>query len=199
MRSIIISLLSLSILGLSASFSIADKKNNDVSNAQVSPSTRDCIACHTQFTPGIVQDWLSSRHAKTAPRDALKKPAIERRISTDAVSEDLSVYAVGCYECHSRNPKKHKDNFEHMGFNINVVVSPDDCKTCHPAEVTQYSGSKKAHAVKNLMANPVYHALVNDITGVKKVTNGKLISSTTSDQTLHEYCLGCHWTKVEVK
>ena len=199
MRGMLIFLFSLSILALSASFSIADKKNNDASNAQVSPATQDCIACHALYTPGIVQDWLSSRHAKTTPWDALKKPSIERRISMDAISEDLSVYAVGCYECHSRNPKKHKDNFEHMGFNINVVVSPDDCKTCHPVEVTQYSGSKKAHAVKNLMANPVYHTLVNNITGVRKVTNGKIIIAKPSEKTLHETCLGCHGTKVEVK
>ena len=69
------------------------------------------------------------------PADAMKKPELERRISANTVSEDRAGYVVGCYECHSRNPKNHKDNFEHMGFRINVIVSPDDCKTCHPAEV----------------------------------------------------------------
>jgi hypothetical protein len=151
------------------------------------------------YTPGIVHDWFSSRHSQTTPADALKKPGIERRISVDKLPDDLSAYAVGCYECHSRNPEKHKDNFEHMGFKINVIVTPNDCKTCHPVEVTQYAGSKKANAIKDLMGNPVYHALVDTITGVKKVVNGRISTEKPSDKTLHETCLGCHGTKVEVK
>jgi hypothetical protein len=129
----------------------------------------------------------------------MKKPALERRITADNVAEDLAGYAVGCYECHSRNPEKHRDNFEHMGFKINVVVSPDDCKTCHPVEVKQFSGSKKSNAIKNLMANAVYHTLVNNVTGVKKIVNGEIITESPSEQTLHESCLGCHGTKIEVK
>lgn len=199
MRRMLYFLTSLSILVLFASLSIAGKKDHEPSSARLSPSTQACIACHGLYTPGIVHDWLSSRHAQTTPADAMRKPALERRISADAVPDDLSGYVVGCFECHSRNPKKHKDNFEHMGFSINVVVSPDDCKTCHPAEVSQFSGSKKAHAIKNLMANPVYHTLVSDITGVKKIVKGKMITDAPSEKTLHESCLGCHGTKVEVK
>jgi hydroxylamine dehydrogenase len=199
MRNMIHFLLSFIILMFDASFSIADKKNDDIAIAQFSPSTQSCIACHTLYTPGIVQDWLSSRHAKTAPKDALKKPQIERRISANTVSDDLSEYAVGCYECHSRNAEKHKDNFEHMGFSINVVVSPEDCKTCHPMEVMQFSGSKKAHAKKILLENPVYHALVSEITGLKKLVKGRLVTEKASEKTLHESCLGCHGTRVDVK
>ena len=30
----------------------------------VSEATGECIDCHTSVHPGIVQDWLNSRHAK---------------------------------------------------------------------------------------------------------------------------------------
>jgi hydroxylamine dehydrogenase len=201
MRNVMSFLTSLSLLILFASLCIAENKNKDteLTSPRLSPSTQACIACHSLYTPGIVRDWYSGRHSRTTPADAVKKPALERRISADAAPEDLAGYAVGCYECHSRNPKKHKDNFEHMGFRINVIVSPDDCKTCHPAEVSQFSGSKKAHAIGNLMANPVYHTLVNDVTGVKNIVNGKIIADKPSEKTLHESCLGCHGTRVEVK
>ncbi len=165
----------------------------------LSPQTEACIGCHKKYTPGIVKDWLASRHAKTTPADALKQPVLMRRISAEGVSRELSGYAVGCYECHGQHPGKHKDNFEHMGFRINVIVSPDDCRTCHPVEVREYAGSKKAHAIENIMDNPVYHTLVSTITGLKKVDQGRIEIGKPSYDTLQETCLGCHGTKVEVK
>src|SRR4030067_3771535 len=71
-----------------------------------SKETQACIACHSQISPGIVKDWLSSRHSKINPSDALKKPVLERRISTVNPPENMSHYAVGCFECHSQNPVK---------------------------------------------------------------------------------------------
>jgi len=190
-----------SVLLLTAPLSRADTHENEdaVPLVRLSPSTKTCIACHSLYTPGIVQDWLTSRHARTAPAEALKKPAKEQRISAQGLPDELSGYAVGCFECHSRNPKKHRDNFEHMGFRINVVVSPEDCKTCHPVEAAQFSGSKKAHAKKILMKNPLYHTLVHELTGVKKLVNGGFITEAPSEKTLHESCLGCHGTTVDVK
>lgn len=167
--------------------------------AKISPETQTCIGCHNIYTPGIVADWLSSRHSRITPADALKLPVLQRRISAEKLPDKLSGYVVGCYECHSQNPRSHKDNFEHMGFRINVVVSPNDCRTCHPVEASQFSESKKAHAIKNLMENPVYSTLVNTITGVKRIEKGRIITEKPSEKTLHETCLGCHGTKVEVK
>lgn len=178
------------------SLSASEDKTDKKAEPNISPQTQACIECHETYTPGIVHDWLSSRHSKVTPSDAMKKPALERRISTDKLPLDLSGHVVGCYECHSRNPEKHKDNFEHMG---NVVVTPNDCSACHPVEVKQYSGSKKAHAIKNLTNNPVYHALVSTITGVKKIEKGKIISEKPSDETLNETCFACHGTKIEVR
>ncbi len=182
-----------------AAIAAASEEKHETNEAHLSPETQACITCHRMVTPGIVQDWLSSRHSRTRPEDALKRRLAERRISADKVPEDLAEYVVGCYECHSQNPDRHKDNFEHMGFKINVVVSPGDCKTCHPVEAGQFSASKKANAVKNLMGNPVYHALVDTVTGLKKLEAGKMAQEKPTDNTLRETCLGCHGTRVEVK
>ena len=195
-------ILSLSILSaiLFASPVIgSEKESAELTTEGLSPSTQACIACHSQYTPGIVHDWMSSRHASTISAEAMKKPELELRISAKSLPEELSTYKVGCYECHSLNPKNHKDNFEHMGFRINVVVSPEDCRTCHPKEVTQFSGSKKANAIKNLMENSSYHAMVREMTGVKRLVKGTLITEKPTESTLHESCLGCHGTIVDVK
>lgn len=190
--------LSAIILVISSGVLTASEKS-EVDDSKLSPQTQTCIGCHKMFTPGIVQDWLSSRHSRMTPGEASKKSPLEKRVSAENIPEILSGNVVGCYECHSRNPENHKDNFEHMGFKINVIVSPNDCKTCHPAEVAQFSGSKKANAIKDLVGNPIYYTLVSNITGVKKIERGKVISDKPSDKTLRETCLGCHGTKIEVK
>lgn len=165
----------------------------------LSEETRACIDCHKNVTPGIVEDWLTSRHAHTIPLVALAKPAAERRFSGGTVASALANVAVGCFECHSQNAAAHKDNFDHFGYAINIVVSPNDCGVCHPAEMQQFSGSKKAHAHGILRDNPVYHALLETIDGVKVFKNGKLQNRPASESTKHETCYGCHGTMVEVR
>lgn len=178
----------------------ADDGNGDpLGGSPLSPQTQACVGCHKLFTPGIVRDWMTSRHSKTTPAEAMQKSPIEKRISVGELPSELSKYAVGCFECHSRNPALHKDNFAHMGYRINVVVSPNDCKTCHPAEAEQFAGSKKAKAYGNLMDNAVYRKLVDTVTGIRKVTHNRLVPEKPSADTLRETCLGCHGTKVEVK
>ncbi|KAF0182842.1 MAG: hydroxylamine oxidase [Nitrospirae bacterium] len=186
------------VLALAGFAGSADQKPSQAL-AKISPETESCIGCHEQFTPGIVADWRKSRHAVTLPADALRKPALQRRVSAQSVPPQLGGVVVGCYECHSLNLARHKDAFDHNGFRIQVVVSPNDCSTCHPVEATQYGDTKKAHAIKNLMDNPVYHTLVSTITGIKKFEKGKISSQAPSDKTLHETCLGCHGTLVEAK
>jgi hypothetical protein len=164
----------------------------------ISQQTSECLGCHREVTPGIVEDWLKSRHSKIPPSSALKRPEIERRISTKKVIPSLGKVIVGCYECHSLNPDQHKDNFEHMGFEINVIVSPNDCATCHPVEAKEFSGSKKAHAVGILTKNPVYHRLVETVISKKAVKDGKVVQLDASDFTRQETCFGCHGTEVKV-
>lgn len=166
-------------------------------SVRLSDETQSCITCHETINPGIVEDWLTSRHAKTNPRVALEKIDIKRRVSSQIIPEDLQSVAVGCYECHSLNPSVHKDNFEHFDYNINVVVSPADCKTCHSLEVEQYSISKKAHALGILQKNPVLHSLVETITSLKEIKDDELIYL-ASDNSKNETCYACHGTNVTV-
>jgi len=177
-------------------FAQAEGKKGEV--PRLSKQTSTCIGCHRIYTPGIVEDWLRSLHSKITPSSALRKPEITRRISVKKVFGPLENVAVGCYECHSLNADRHKDNFNHMGFKINVVVSPNDCSTCHPVEAKEFSGSKKAHAMGNLTKNPIYHALVETIISKKTVKEGKVFQQEVSDFTRQETCFSCHGTEVKV-
>jgi len=185
---------------LSASLGItASKDLKPGQGAPLSSETEACIDCHKSFHGGLVEDWLTSRHARTTPEAALQKPELERRISSTAIPVKLQKVAVGCYECHALNEKAHKDNFEHFGYNINVVVTPNDCKTCHNTEAEQYAGSKKASALLNLQKNPVYHTLVETIVGTKALRDGKIVRSGVSEDVKNGTCYGCHGTEVSVK
>jgi len=159
--------------------------------AALSEGTEACLGCHETVTPGIVADWKRSRHAATTPAEALKKPALERRVSNPEIPKHLTKNAVGCYECHGLRAKEHKDNFEHFGYRINVVVSPEDCRTCHEDEAEQFAKSKKAHARDILLKNPVYHSLSRTLTDVPRGGEG--------DTALNESCYACHGTEVKVE
>jgi len=164
----------------------------------ISAQTQECIGCHVTVTPGIVKDWETSRHAHIRLENALIKPDLERRVSSANPPVDLRPYTVGCFECHSRNTAHHKDSFDHFGYRINVIVTPNDCATCHNVEVTQYEQSKKANAYANLMENPVYRSLVSTIDGMKTVKGNAIVTTDPGDVTLNESCLGCHGTVVTV-
>jgi hypothetical protein len=167
--------------------------------APLSEKTEECVDCHNVYTPGIVEDWLTSEHARTTPAEALKKQGLEKKVSSKSIPEELLNVAVGCYECHGRNKAQHKDNFEHFESRINMIVTPNDCATCHSEEEEQYRGSKKANALHNLQKNPVYHTLVETITSRKEVKGTKIIQLESSDYTKAETCYACHGTRVEVK
>ncbi len=177
----------------------AFKEKNPLQTAVVSEQTQECLGCHESISPGIVEDWRTSRHSTTTPAQGLQKEMLARRISNENVPANLKSVVVGCYECHSLNPTAHKDNFEHFGYPINVVVTPNDCATCHSVEAEQYAESKKAHAVGNLEKNPVYHTLVETVTGVKEFRDGKMTHLKPSESTKGETCFACHGTRVEVK
>ncbi len=192
--------ISLTFLFQAGSFNLSkhrSKINNSIKDS-ISTETQNCIDCHLSVTPGIVKDWQTSRHSRVIIKDAMLKPTLEKRISAEIIPEKLQDHVVGCYECHSQNTGKHKDSFEHFGYTINVIVTPNDCSTCHPVEVSQYQDSKKANAYDNLMANPVYHLLVNTINGTQKISKDKMISENPGDVTLNESCLGCHGSIVNV-
>lgn len=180
------------LMSVLTTLSFAGQKN------KLSQETTTCLACHEIVSPGIVKDWKASLHSNITPSDALSKPEIARMISNKNIDTKLSSVVVGCYECHGLNKSSHKDNFQHNGFNINLVVSPKDCATCHVEEVEQYSNSKKAHAVKNLIQNPIYRQLMDSTLSLKTIDKGQVKSLNPSYSTQKETCLGCHGTTINV-
>jgi hydroxylamine dehydrogenase len=181
---------------LSINFTIHNPSSD---NPQISSETQDCISCHESVTPGIVADWRTSLHSHNSFANAVLKPELERRVSSSDVPEALKDVVVGCYECHSLNAEKHKDNFDHFGYKINIIVSPNDCATCHKTEVSEYANSKKANALDNLQKNPVYHVLVNTTLGVKEVKNNKMDILDATHFTKNETCFACHGTEIKVE
>lgn len=174
--------------------------SQETNSMKVSDDSQTCIDCHEMVTPGIVRDWELSRHSQHNISSALNKEKLERRISISEtpISVDPNT-VIGCYECHSLNTENHKDSFEHFGYVINVIVSPNDCKTCHPTEVDEYSSSKKGFAKSNLSKNPIYHALVETVISVKVINEGQVVQEKSSDLAKGETCLACHGTEVSVE
>ncbi len=164
-----------------------------------SDETAECLLCHEMATPGIVADWRNSRHAMITPGQALEGEELARRISVDSAPEGLGDKTVGCFECHGLRTDAHADTFEHFGYDINLVVSPADCATCHPVEQEQFSESKKAHAVGNLRNNPVYHGLETEVIGMKTIDENGITSMEPTAHTQGESCYACHGTVIEMK
>ena len=165
----------------------------------ISEDTLACLECHRSVTPGIAADWERSRMSRVTPTVAKSMIRKKRRVSFDKVPKKLARVGVGCAECHTMNPKKHQDTFEHNGYQVHVVVTPEDCSTCHPVEVAQYSKNLMYNAVGNLKNNPVYHDLVDSALGVQSFDGVKTTLKKPDDETYADACFYCHGTVVRVK
>jgi hydroxylamine dehydrogenase len=165
----------------------------------ISEATAECIDCHSSFQPGIVNDWQNSRHAKITPKEAMAAQGLARKVSSTTVPENLQDVGVGCAECHTLRPKAHADTFEHNGYEVHVVVSPDDCQTCHVTERKQYSKNIMAHAYGNLSDNKLYQKLEHSILAATLYQNGKIDLAPANEATKAEACYYCHGTKLELK
>jgi hydroxylamine dehydrogenase len=163
-----------------------------------SAATEDCLSCHATLHPGILGDWKMSRHARTTPKEALQKPVRERRISSEKIPDNLLNNSIGCAECHTLSPDKHKDSFEHNGYPVHVVVSPADCAACHSAEHEQFAENIMSQAYGNLVANKLYQDLEKSINGPYTFREMLLEVSTSDPETRADSCLFCHGTAVEV-
>jgi len=87
---------------------------------KVSAEGQQCLDCHSNSTPGIVEQWKESRHAGAS---------------------------VDCYSCHKANPNDPA-SFDHYGLRIAVIVTPNYCAHCHQAEVDQFEKSHHAKAAQ---------------------------------------------------
>jgi hypothetical protein len=81
-----------------------------------------CVNCHkaSGVLDGAIKDWEGSRHAENG---------------------------VTCKTCHEASASD-PDALSHNGFTISPVVSPQDCKKCHPVEVKEFSQSLHALGTK---------------------------------------------------
>jgi hydroxylamine dehydrogenase len=171
-----------------------------IQNADVhmSEDTQTCIDCHIQLHPNIISAWKNSRHSRTTPAQAFKRPDMEKRISSNKIPERLLNTTVGCAECHTSNDSKHKDTFDHNGYDVHIVVTPADCALCHSVEAAQYEKNLMSHAHGNLINNPLYLDLVNSINGLQTFKNMKIDLTPPDDKTNADSCLHCHGTVIKV-
>ena len=82
----------------------------------ISEAGQQCVACHQTSTPGVVEQWRSSAHAKSN---------------------------VDCYSCHQANAKDPA-TFDHYGQTIAVIVTPNYCARCHAQEAQEFAKSHHA-------------------------------------------------------
>jgi hypothetical protein len=105
----------------------------DKTTIAIPGSSKDCVNCHGQSTPGIIEHWKGSTHARRG---------------------------VGCTECHQAN-EGDVDAFNHHGQLIATIVTPRDCSRCHTLEAEEFQRSHHAkagnilHSLDNFLAETV--------------------------------------------
>ncbi|MBN2126141.1 MAG: cytochrome c3 family protein [Deltaproteobacteria bacterium] len=166
---------------------------------KISEDTETCIGCHEALNPGIVADWKRGRMSRVTPAEAAGRPAKERRVSFDRVPEPVGNAVVGCAECHTLDPERHRDSFDHNGYSVHVVVTPEDCASCHPAERKQYGENLMANAYGNLRNNPVYSGLADAVNGIQSFEDSRTLLRAPDAETEADSCFYCHGTVVEVR
>ncbi|MBU2490467.1 MAG: hydroxylamine oxidase [Proteobacteria bacterium] len=167
--------------------------------APISTDTQDCLGCHEVSTPGIVADWETSGHARTSPGRAMEVEGLSRKISAQSVPAGLTETVVGCAECHARGSEAHGDRFEHNGYDIHVVVTPEDCAACHPKEREQYGENIMSRAVGNLADNPLFQDLAASINNTPVVSDQGLSLAPAGEAAEAESCYHCHGTRLSVE
>ncbi len=153
------------VLALLSTAAFAELVSPDALNQvlkNVSPQSRACIACHVQVTPGIVYDWLNSKHAHNVPAKVYDLyRAIGDNNEKIAPKFEGYKYVVGCYECHGMfKDKDRPDVVNHFGFNIVTIVTAKDCSQCHPKEAREISWTWHGFAALNAVLKPWYAKIV---------------------------------------
>jgi len=164
---------------------------------RMSEDTQACLECHGMVLSGIMEEWKAGRMARVTPAEAMKKPKAQRRVSFEKIPDGLKDVVVGCAECHTLHAKKHGDTFEHNGYEVHVVVTPEDCATCHPVERKEYGQNLMAHAYGNLKHNTLYQDLMHSVNGLQSFSNGAVSCTPADDATEADSCLFCHGTHVK--
>jgi hypothetical protein len=137
--------------------------------------SRSCVDCHRQSTPGIIDHWHGSTHARKG---------------------------VGCVECHLAD-KVDADAFEHYGFTIATVVTPLDCSRCHEREYQEFAHSHHAKG-GNILAS-LDNFLAETVEGSRTPFNphsptpGKDVDIVDGMASVNVGCKQCHGSKVALE
>jgi len=143
--------------------------------AMTPEASRNCVECHANSSPGIVDHWKGSTHARKG---------------------------VGCTECHQAD-KGDADGFDHYGAHIATVVTPRDCSRCHPKEAEEFGRSHHAKA-GNILAS-LDNILAEKAEGAPFVFNphaptpGKMVEKVNGMASVNLGCRQCHGGKVGLK
>jgi hypothetical protein len=141
----------------------------------VPTSSQNCVSCHFQQTPGIVDHWKGSTHAEKG---------------------------VGCVECHKAD-EGDADAYLHEGARIATIVTPRDCARCHSKEADQFEHSHHAKA-GNILAS-LDNFLAETVEGSRAPFNphsptpGMEVESVNGMASANTGCRQCHGSKVALK
>ncbi len=138
-------------------------------------SSKACVECHKQSSPGIIEHWEFSTHA---------------------------VKGIGCVECHQAS-EADIDGFNHYGTTIATIVTPMDCARCHKVEYDEFTNSHHAKA-GNILASLDNH-LAETIEGNREPFNphsptpGRSFDSVDGMASVNVGCRQCHGSKVALE
>ena len=135
-----------------------------------------CVSCHESESPGIVDQWRESGHARAD---------------------------IGCFDCHEASAGD-PDGFEHEGSRIATIVTPRDCARCHETEDAEFEKSHHAKA-GNILAS-LDNFLAETVEGSRTPFNphsptpGKATAALVNGMaSAQSGCLQCHGSKVALR
>ena len=138
---------------------------------------KNCITCHRDIAPGIVDDWKNSRHGHVGV-SCVDCHAVEADSPTAILHEDI--FDMSDYDTSLLNRDLH----------ISVLVPPSTCARCHAEEHEQFANSGHFRAYHQIVPKDNLHALV-------QVHEGQNIPElmTAPDET---GCMQCHGTEIKL-
>jgi len=87
---------------------------------------QNCVSCHSNLNPGIINDWLGSRHSHVN---------------------------VSCIDCHEV-PEDSPLAVSHATTTVSILVPPERCARCHPVEAEQFAKSGHARPLSKRQPSP---------------------------------------------
>jgi hypothetical protein len=135
----------------------------------------DCVDCHREENPGIIEHWEGSPHAESG---------------------------IACVDCHQAE-EGDADGFRHEGALIATIVTPLDCARFHEEVSEEFSASHHAKG-GNILAS-LDNYLAETVEGARvpfnphSPTPGKEVDMVNGTASAFPGCQQCHGSKVALK